>query len=130
MRQATMALVHRLGERERAPGTDRDQPRLFDPEPGCDLVGGAEADTADVAVMRFRELAETPIDETERRGRRQSSFAASDSEGAGPTIAGGELAIRTRTLILLDLEKQFRHGVLEAPSEEMREGDRRASGRE
>ena len=39
--------------------------------------------------MRFRELVETPIDETERRGRQQSGFTASDPEGAGPTTAVG-----------------------------------------
>jgi len=37
--------------------------------------------------MRFRELVETPTDETERRGRRQWGFAAPASEGAGPTTA-------------------------------------------
>src|SRR5271155_1252563 len=34
--------------------------------------------------MRFRELVETPIDETERRGGRQSSFAAPDSREQAP----------------------------------------------
>ena len=38
--------------------------------------------------MRFRELVETPIDETERRGRQQPGFAAPDLVGAGPTTPG------------------------------------------
>jgi hypothetical protein len=37
--------------------------------------------------MRFRELVETPIDETERRGRQQSDLYGSRPEVAGPTIA-------------------------------------------
>jgi hypothetical protein len=37
--------------------------------------------------MRFRELVETPIDETERRGRQQSDFTAPDPKGAGPMTA-------------------------------------------
>ena len=33
--------------------------------------------------MRFRELVEAPIDETERRDRQQSGFTARDPVGAG-----------------------------------------------
>ncbi len=39
-------------------------------------------------------------------------------------VAGGEKAIRARKArILLDREEQFRHCLIEAPSEEMREAD-------
>ena len=37
------------------------------------------------------------------------------------SVAGGEIAIRERVArTLLDREKQLRHGLIEAPSEEMR----------
>ena len=51
MRQTAMAIVHRFGERKRDPGANPDQRGLFDAEPGRDLVGGAEADAADVACQ-------------------------------------------------------------------------------
>jgi hypothetical protein len=37
--------------------------------------------------MRFRDLVETAIDETERRGRQQSGLTPTDPERAGRTIA-------------------------------------------
>ena len=48
-RKTAMPVVHRLGERVGDPGTHADQRGLLDAELGRDLVGGAEADAADVA---------------------------------------------------------------------------------
>ena len=48
-RQAAMALVHRLGQGEGDAGPGPDHRRLLDAEPRRDLVGGLEADAADVA---------------------------------------------------------------------------------
>jgi hypothetical protein len=36
--------------------------------------------------MRFRELVETPIDETEQRGWQQSGFAAPDREAGAQVL--------------------------------------------
>jgi hypothetical protein len=47
-RQAAVPVVHSLGECEGDAGTDADESGLLDAELGRDLVGGAEADTADV----------------------------------------------------------------------------------
>jgi hypothetical protein len=47
-RQSAMPFVHRLGQRVGDPGTHADQCGLLDAELGCDLIGGAEADAADV----------------------------------------------------------------------------------
>ena len=44
-----MPFVHRLGERVGDAGTHADQRRLLDAELGRDLIGGAEANAADVA---------------------------------------------------------------------------------
>src|SRR5271169_2511103 len=51
-----MAFVHRLGERVGDAGTHADQRRLLDAELGRDLIGGAEADAADVAGQPVRVL--------------------------------------------------------------------------
>ena len=51
-----MPFVHRLGERVGDPGTDADQRGLLDAELGRDLVGGSEADAADVAGQPVRVL--------------------------------------------------------------------------
>ena len=48
-RQAAMALVHGLGQGVGDPGPGADHRRLLDAEPHRDLVGGLEADAADVA---------------------------------------------------------------------------------
>ena len=48
-RQAAVAVIHRLGQREGDAGPGSDHRRLLDPEPGRDLVGALEADAADVA---------------------------------------------------------------------------------
>jgi transposase len=47
--QAAMALVHGLGQRVGDLGAGADHRRLLDPEPHRDLIGGLEADAADVA---------------------------------------------------------------------------------
>ena len=44
-----MSLLHRLGQRVADPGADPHHGGLLDPELRRDLVGGAEADAADVA---------------------------------------------------------------------------------
>jgi hypothetical protein len=44
-----MAVIHRFGQREGDAGTYADQGCLLDAELGRDLVGGEEADAADVA---------------------------------------------------------------------------------
>ena len=49
-----MAVVHRFGERKGDPGAHPDQRGLLDAESGRDLVGGAEADAADVACQAVR----------------------------------------------------------------------------
>ena len=54
--QAAMAIVHRLGERKGNAGTDADQRGLLDAEFRRDLVGSAEADTADIAGEPVRVL--------------------------------------------------------------------------
>ena len=51
-----MPFVHRLGERVGDPNTDADQRGLLDAELGCDLIGGSEADAADVAGQPVRVL--------------------------------------------------------------------------
>src|SRR5271166_2434938 len=48
-RKTAMPFVHRLRERVGDPGAHADQRRLLDTELGCDLIGGAETDAADVA---------------------------------------------------------------------------------
>ena len=53
-----MALIHRLGQRVADAGPDPDQRRLLDPELGRDLIGGAEADAADVAGQAVGVLAD------------------------------------------------------------------------
>jgi hypothetical protein len=47
--QAAMSVVHRLGERVGDAGTDANERGFLDAELGRDLVGGAEADTSNVA---------------------------------------------------------------------------------
>ena len=56
-----MPVVHRLGERVGHSGTHADQRCLFDTELGRDLIGGAEADPADVAgqAVGFSEMSWT-----------------------------------------------------------------------
>jgi len=48
-RKAAMAIVHRLRERAADAGTDTNKLGLLDAKLRRDLVGGAEADAADVA---------------------------------------------------------------------------------
>ena len=55
-----MPVVHRLGERVGDPGTDADQRGLLDAELGCDLIGGAKPDAADVASQPVRVLRDQP----------------------------------------------------------------------
>ena len=59
-RQAAMPIVHRLGERIGDAGTYADQRGLLDAELGRDLIGGAEADAADVASQAIRVLRDEP----------------------------------------------------------------------
>ena len=56
-----MPFLHRFGERIGDTGTHADQCRLLDAELGRDLIGGAEADAADVAgqSVTFSEISWT-----------------------------------------------------------------------
>ena len=56
--QAAMALVHRFGESIAHPGTDPHHRVPGDPDLRGDLVGGLEADAADVARQPIRVLAD------------------------------------------------------------------------
>ena len=51
-----MPLIHGFRESKGDPGTRPDQGGLLDAELGRDLVGGAEANTADVAGQTVRVL--------------------------------------------------------------------------
>jgi hypothetical protein len=53
-RKATMAVVHRLGERVGDAGTHANERGLLDAELGRDLVSGAEADASDVLIPENR----------------------------------------------------------------------------
>jgi hypothetical protein len=54
VRQTAVAVIHRLGEGKGDAGAHADQRSLLDTELGRDLVGGAEADAADVAGQPVR----------------------------------------------------------------------------
>jgi hypothetical protein len=55
-----MPFIHRLGERIGDPCTNADQRCLLDAELGCDLIGRAEADAADVASQPMGVLRDQP----------------------------------------------------------------------
>jgi hypothetical protein len=55
-----MSVVHRLGERVGDPGPYADQRCFLDAELARDLIGGAEADTADVASQSIRVVRNQP----------------------------------------------------------------------
>ena len=59
-RKTAMPFIHRLGERVGDPGTYADQRCLLDAELGRDLIGGAEADAADIASQPIGVLRDQP----------------------------------------------------------------------